>query len=82
MIAAMTAAVRTVSTLRLVSGAAAFSELALGAGAGPLGALGSGAGVDGCAAGLLKATGCANVDGDVIAGTGALLTGALWRPTE
>jgi hypothetical protein len=83
MIAAMAAAVRTVSTLRLVSGAAAFSELALGAGAGPLGALGTAAGVDGCAAGLLKATDCANADGEVImAETGALLTGALWRPTE
>jgi hypothetical protein len=83
MIAARAAAVRTVSTLRLVSGAAAFSELALGAGAGPLGALGTGAGVDGCAAGLLKATDCANADGEAImAETGALLTGALWRPTE
>jgi hypothetical protein len=80
----MAAAVSPASTLRLVSGAAVFSgELALGAEAGPLDALGIGAGVDGCAAGPLNATGCANADGEVMmAGTGALLTGALWRPTE
>jgi hypothetical protein len=50
---------------------------------GPLEALETGAGVDGCAAGPLKATGCANAEGEVTtAATGALLTGALWRPTE
>jgi hypothetical protein len=66
----------------MIAAMAAFSELALGAGAGPLGALGTAAGVDGCAAGLLKATDCANADGEVImAETGALLTGALWRPS-
>jgi hypothetical protein len=40
------------------------------------------AGAGACAAGLLNATGCANADGEVMAGTGILLTGALWRPTE
>jgi hypothetical protein len=40
---------------------------------GPLEALETGAGVDGCAA----------AEGEVTtAATGALLTGALWRPTE
>ena len=80
----MAAAVRTVSTLRLGSGAAGLlGNPTLVEGVGPLGALGTGAGVDGCAAGLLKATDCANADGEVImAETGALLTGALWRPTE
>jgi hypothetical protein len=55
---------------------------ALVEGVGPLEALGVEAGVDACAAGPIKATGCANPDGEVIAGTGELLTGALWRPTE
>jgi len=84
MIAAMAAAVSPASTLRLTSGAAALSgKLALGAEAGRIETLGAGAGVDGCAAGPLKATGCANADCALImAGTGALLTGALWRPTE
>ena len=84
MIAAMAAAVSPASTLRLVSGPAGLSgKLALGAEAGPLEAVGVRAGVDGCAAGPLKATGCANADGEVMmAGTGALLKGALWRPTE
>jgi hypothetical protein len=85
MIAAMAAAVRTVSTLRLVSGAAGLSgNPALVEGVGLLEALalGAGAGVDACAGWPIKATGCANADGDVMAGTGALLTGALWRPTE
>ncbi len=83
MIAAMAAAVRTVSTLRLVSGAAGLSgNPAFVEGVGPLEALGAGVGVDGCAAGPIKATGCANADGDVMAGTGALFTGARWRPNE
>ena len=79
----MAAAARPVSTLRLVSGAAGLSgNPALVEGVGSLEALGAGAGVDGCTAGPIKATGCANADDDVMAGTGALLTGALWRPTE
>jgi hypothetical protein len=83
MIAAMAAAVRTVSTLRLVSGAADLSgSPALVEGVAPLEALGAGAGAGACAAGRTKATDCANADGDLMAGTGALLTGALWRPTE
>jgi hypothetical protein len=81
MIAAIAAAVIPTSTLRLASGAAGLSgNPALVEGVGPLETLG--AGVDACAAGPIKATGCANADGDVMAGTGALLTGALWRPTE
>jgi hypothetical protein len=48
----------------------------------PLEAFRAGTGARACAAGPTKATGCANADGDVMAGTGALLTGALWRPTE
>ena len=65
MIAAMAAAGSPASTLRLVSGPAGWSgKLALVGG--PLDELGIvGAGVDGCAAGPLKATGCANADGDV-----------------
>ena len=83
MIAAMAAAVRTVSTLRLASGAAGLSgNPALVEGVAPLEALAAGAGAGACAAGPIKATGCAKADGDVMAGTGALLTGALWRPTE
>ena len=57
------------------------STLAEGVGGlvGREGAAGAGA----WAIGALKATGCANADGEVMtAGTGALLTGALWRPTE
>jgi hypothetical protein len=81
MIAAMAAAVRPISTLRLVSGAAGLSgNPALVEGVGPPEALGAGKG--GCAAGPIKATGCDNADGEVMAGTGALLTGALWRPKE
>jgi hypothetical protein len=77
------AAVRPVSTLRLVSGAAGLSgNPALVEDVEPLEAFGAGAGVDGCVPGPKKAPGCANADGDVMAGTGALLTGALWRPTE
>jgi hypothetical protein len=80
MIAAMAAAVSAVSTLRLVSGAAGLSgNPALVEGVGPLEAFGAGAGA--CAVGPIKATGCTNVDGDVMAGTGALLAGTLWRPT-
>jgi hypothetical protein len=83
MIAAMAAAVSAVSALRLASGPAGLSgELALVEGVGPLEVLGAGAGVGGCTAGPIKATGCASADGDVMAGTGALLAGALWRPTE
>ena len=74
MIAAMAAAVRPVSTLRLVSGAAGLSgNPALVEGVGPLETPGTGVCVDCCAAGPTKATGCANADG-------AMLTGALWRP--
>ena len=55
---------------------------ALVEGVGPPEALGTGAGVDGCAAGPIKATGFTKADGEGVAATGALLTGALWRPTE
>ena len=84
MIAAMAAAVSPTSTLRLVSVQAGLSgNPALVEGVDPLEALGAGAGADGgCAAGPIKATGCANADGDAVAGTAALLTGALWRPAE
>ena len=82
----MAAAVSATSTLRLVSGPRAelSGNPAFVEGVGPPEELGTGAGVDGCAAGPLKATGCANEDGEVmIAGTGTLATeGALWRPTE
>jgi hypothetical protein len=78
----MAAAVSGVSTLRLVSGQAGVSGIpALAEGVGPLEAFGAGAGADGRAAGPIKATGCANADGEVMAGIGALVTGALWRPT-
>jgi hypothetical protein len=83
MIAAIAAAVSATSALRLVSGPVGLSgELALVDEPGPLdeAALGSGAGA--CAGWPIKATGCANADGDVMAGTGALFTGALWRPTK
>lgn len=66
MIAAMAAEVSPASILRLVSGAAASCELALGAEVGPLEALGARVGVEGCSAGPLKATGCANADGEVM----------------
>jgi hypothetical protein len=49
---------------------------------GPLDELGIGTGAGACAAGLLKATGFAKTDGEVITATGTLLAGALWRPTE
>jgi hypothetical protein len=82
MIAAIAAAVSPASTLRLVSGAAGLSgNPALVEGVGPLEALGVETGAGACA-GPIKAIGCANADDDVMAGTGALLTGALWRPTE
>ena len=67
----------------LIAGAAGLSgNPDLVEGVGRLEALGAEAGVDGCAAGPTKATGCANADGDAVAGTAALLTGALWRPAE
>ena len=70
MIAAMAAAVRTVSTLRSVSGAAGLSgNAALVEGVSPPEALVA------VADGPLKTAGCANADG-------TKLTGALWRPTE
>ena len=74
----MAAAVRTVSTLRLVSGAAGLSgKPALVEGVGPLEAFGAWAGVDGCAAGALNATGCAKADGELImVGTGAFCSRA------
>jgi hypothetical protein len=80
----MAAAVSAASTLRLVAGLTDFSGTStlaerVGGLVGREGATGAGA----CAAGLLNATGCANADGEVMmAGTGALLTGALWLPTE
>ena len=81
MIAAMAAAVRTVSTLRLASGAAVLSgKMALVEASAPLDEAERGTGAGACAAGPIKATGCVKADGDVMAGTGALLTGALWRP--
>jgi hypothetical protein len=83
MIAAMAAAVSAASTLRLVSGPAALSgRLVLVEDPGPLDELGIGTGAGACAAGLLKATGFAKTDGEVITATGTLLAGALWRPTE
>jgi hypothetical protein len=79
----MAAAVSAVSTLRLGSGAAGLSgNPALVEGVGPLGAFGLGTSAGACADGPIKAAGCANADGDLMAGTGALLTGALSRPTE
>jgi hypothetical protein len=80
----MAAAVSAASTLRLVVGLTELSgtsTLAEGVGGleGREGA--SGAGV--WTVGPLKATGCANADGELmIAWTGTLVTGALWRPTE
>jgi hypothetical protein len=83
MIAAMAAAVRTVSALRLVARAAGLSgNPALVDGTCALDELGVETGAGGCAAGPINATGCASADGDVMTGTGALLTGAFWRPTE
>ena len=80
----MAATVSPASTWRLVSDRAGLSgKPALVEGVGPLEALGTGAGVEGCTAGPLKASGRANTDGEVMmAGTDALLTAALWRPTE
>jgi hypothetical protein len=75
--AAMAAAVSAASTSRLVSGPLS-GKLALVDEPGPLDEAELGTGAGACAAGRIKATGCANV----MAGTGALLTGALWRPTE
>ena len=83
MIAAMAAAVSAASTLRLVSGPVGLSgKLALVEASAPLDEAERGTGAGACVAGPIKATGCAKADGDVMAGTGALLTGALWRPTE
>jgi len=82
--AAMAAAVSAASTLRLVAGLtdlSGTSTLAEGVGAliGREDATGAGA----WAIGPLKATGCANADGELmIAWTGTLVTAALWRPTE
>jgi hypothetical protein len=82
MIAAIAAAVSAVSTLRLLSGPrAGLSGTLAFAGVNPADELEVGAGV-GAAAGPLKATGCAKPDGEVVAPTGALLTGAFCRPTE
>jgi hypothetical protein len=80
----MAAVVSAASTLPFVAGLTDLSGtsiLAEGVGGlvGREGTTGAGA----CNAGLLNATGCANADGEVMrAGTGALPTGALWRPTE
>jgi hypothetical protein len=84
MIAAVAAAVSAVSALRLVSRPEGLSgKLALGGVSAAADELGFGIAADGCAAGPTKATGCANAVGELMmAGTGALLTGALWRPTE
>jgi hypothetical protein len=80
----MAAAVSAASTLRLVVEVTELSGTsALAVGVGGLIGRDSVTGAGGCAAGLLKATGCANAEGELmIAWTGALLTGALWRPTE
>jgi hypothetical protein len=71
MIAAMAAAVRAASTLRLVSCRMSLSgKSALAGDAGlPWGGTG--------AAELLKATGLANADGAAVTATGALLTGTF-----
>jgi hypothetical protein len=93
MMAAIAATVSAPSTLRLVSvpvgllsgpaEAGLSSKLALAGGFGVLEELGVGADVGTGAAGPTKATGCATTgDGAEAAVTGALLTGALWRPTE
>jgi hypothetical protein len=79
----MAAAVSAASILRLVAGLtdlSGTSTLAEGIGrmVGREGATGAGAYI-----GALKATGFANAGGEVmIAWTGTLVTGALWRPTE
>jgi hypothetical protein len=83
MIAAMAAAVSPTSTLRLASGLTDLSGTStLAEGVGGLVGREDVAGVDGCAAGPIKATGFTKADGEVVAATGALPTGALWRPTE
>jgi hypothetical protein len=77
----MAAAVSAASTWRLLPGPAGSSgKLAL-VGVSPPDAVGLGTGAGACAAGPIKATGFTETDG-VIAATGALLAGALWRPTE
>jgi hypothetical protein len=80
MIAAMAAAVSAASTLRFASLAAGFSSgnpaFADGAVALVLGGTETGSGS--CAAGPLKATGCAKSDDEAVARMGAWLTGALW----
>jgi hypothetical protein len=76
----MAATVSAASTLRLLScrtGLSGKSALTEG-----VGLLGVGTGAGAWAVGPLKATGFANADGDVMAATGALLTGAFWLPTK
>jgi hypothetical protein len=90
MIAAMAAAVSAPSTFRLTSDGAGFvgrstgsafsGKLALVAEIELLDELEVGAAAIGCGAGATKATGLA-ITG-VGTATGALLAGALWRPTE
>jgi hypothetical protein len=77
MIAAMTAAVSTVSTLRLVSVPRAGLSVTLAlTGLNPADGPGMGTGAGACAAGPLKATGCVIPPDEAIAATGALLTRA------
>jgi hypothetical protein len=80
----MAAAVSATSAVRLASGRARLSgnsALVEGAGSPEAGRVGTGP--DACAAGPLKATGRATAACEVSwGGTGALLAGALWRPTE
>jgi hypothetical protein len=81
MIAAMAAAVRAASTLRLVSCRKGLSGKS--AFAGDVGLAGARAVADGCAAGLLNATGFADADDALVTATGALLTDTFWWwPTE
>jgi hypothetical protein len=70
MIAAMAAAVRAASTLRLLSGRAGLSDTS---------AFGEGVGL-----GLLEevGAGAVTIGGEVMTATGALLDGVFWRPTE
>jgi hypothetical protein len=79
MIVAMAAAVSAASTLRLASLAEGFSSgKTFPDGAGALVARGAEACSGSCAAGPLKATGCATPDREVVAWTGAWLTGVPW----
>jgi hypothetical protein len=91
MIAAMATAVSAPSILRLASGAAglvlgstgAVGRLAMLVGLGPLEGVAVACAVVGGCAGATKAAALATTgDGTETAATGALLTGALWRPTE